>query len=224
MQLFPGAHAVTHKVLEVGQAKEVTVARRRGLSRAAPGRPPVNAKISFSRPRAKRPQCPGSRKRGPSRTRPLWRPATSPEITRLGPSGSPPRQPVAQQAYPWTTTAPSAGSPSLWFTGSSTPCSGLAAAFGPRSSRLRRPEPASGLGPFGSRSLAPGALRLPAPGALPAQHEGYQRAFARDHRRQPDGMARAPAMAGRFACPAIAGARALQPFTHTFARITRRRP
>ena len=53
--------------------------------------------------------------------------------------------------------------------------------FGPRSIRLRRTEPARGLGPFGSRSLAPGALRLPAPGALPARQDGYESAVARNH-------------------------------------------
>ena len=62
----------------------------------------------------------------------------------------------------------------------------------PRSSRLRRPEPASGLGPFGSRSLAPGALRLPAPARSKPAKRDASLPSVRNHRRQPDGSAFPP--------------------------------
>ena len=92
----------------------------------------------------------------------------------------------------------------------------------PRSSRLRRPSPDAVLSIHDRWRLARSAC--PLRGALGTPRKATKSDAVRTHRRQPGGMVRAPAMSGCSAPADIAGARALQPFTHTFARITRRRP
>ena len=84
-------------------------------------------------------------------------------------------------------------------------------------------EPASGLGPFGSRSPAPGALRLPAPGALRGTPKGLPACRCptptptRRHGARPvmSGVLRTGRHSGRTRSPTV---------THIFARTTRRRP